>query len=91
LKRGIDEKKDFCWSGRNCGAEISRPRIFLHHRCCNELLVVQKKSCAFNRAKKISKKIFSASPQGNACASMPSSQLKFFVAVAVFRCPMSPI
>lgn len=64
---------------------------FLHQGCCNELLLVQKKCCAFDRAKKNFEKPFQCVPRGNACASMPSSQLKFFCCCSSFSCPISPI
>jgi hypothetical protein len=64
----------------------------LHHRRCNELrLVQQERFAAAAFAKKISKKDFLAFPQGNACASMPSSQLKFFCCCSSFTGSVSPI
>ncbi|HWG86300.1 MAG TPA: hypothetical protein VN679_00865 [Candidatus Acidoferrales bacterium] len=68
----------------NCRAVFCTMRAAKNCQWCRKIF------CACAAGKKISKKIFSAFPQRNACASMPSSQLNFFVAVAVLAALYRP-
>jgi hypothetical protein len=79
-----DEKKDCCCSKTNSRAEKrANAREFapclLQTTACDAEKILRIE----NSTKKFQKTFSDAFPQVNACASMPSSRLKFFVAVAV--------